>query len=124
MTYLNDHFDEKLDLSKIRDRGSKKWVAMMLPEHVRLIREYNDASKKEPRPQLDEWDLEEIQQLIEIAMKRNVEVEMKIWKNGEFIYQVGRITWVDLNKRVIEMEDIFQSFTLTFGEIVNVTIFE
>ncbi|WP_391116216.1 YolD-like family protein [Psychrobacillus sp. L3] len=124
MTYLNDHFDEKLDLSKVRDRGSKKWVAMMLPEHVNLIRQYNEASKKEPRPQLDEWDLEVIQELIGIAMKRNVDVEMKTWKDGEFFYRIGRITWVDLNKRIIEMEDTFQSFTLTLGEIVDVTIFE
>jgi len=24
----------RLDLSKLQDRGNKKWVAMMLPEHV------------------------------------------------------------------------------------------
>ncbi|MFF2754373.1 hypothetical protein ACFVR1_11590 [Psychrobacillus sp. NPDC058041] len=42
----NDYFDQALDLSKVRDRGSKKWVAMMLPEHLKLV---------------DEWDLDIIQ---------------------------------------------------------------
>lgn len=27
----------------IQDRGSIKWTAMMLPEHVKLLREYNES---------------------------------------------------------------------------------
>ncbi|MDI2586232.1 hypothetical protein OR571_03585 [Psychrobacillus sp. NEAU-3TGS] len=49
-----DHFDKmmehQLDLSNVRDRGNKKWVAMMLPEHLKLIRNYNEEQSKIPRP--------------------------------------------------------------------------
>ena len=35
----------QFDLSHVRDRGSKKWVAMMLPEHVKMLREYGEEIK-------------------------------------------------------------------------------
>ncbi|MEI4769378.1 YolD-like family protein [Psychrobacillus sp. FJAT-51614] len=124
MSSFDDFMHEKLDLSKVQDRGSKKWVAMMLPEHLKLIRQYNDDSKKIPKPELNEWDLEAIQESIELAMKRNVEVKLKIWKAGEFTIYVGKVIWVDLNRRVIEMEDTFQSFSLRLDEIVDITVLE
>ncbi|MFF2752801.1 YolD-like family protein [Psychrobacillus sp. NPDC058041] len=108
----------------IKDRGTKKWTAMMLPEHVSLIRKYNEEQKKNPRPQLDEWDRDIIQENIQIAMSRNVEVEIKTWKNGAFICSVGKITWIDLKRRVIEMEDVFHSFCLRFDDIVDVSVLE
>lgn len=113
---------DRPDLSKVRDRGSKKWVAMMLPEHVKLLREYMEEQKKTPRPELDEWDLDIIQENIQLAMKRNVEVEIKTWRNGAFHIHLGTITWVDINRRTIEMEDVLTSFTLQLDEIVDVTI--
>lgn len=30
----------------LRDRGSIKWVSMMLPEHVELLREYHESLQK------------------------------------------------------------------------------
>ena len=72
MGYRDEMNNNTFDLSKVRDRGSKKWVAMMLPEHVQLLRQYNEDIKKIPRPNLDEFDLLAIQEQIEIAMKRNV----------------------------------------------------
>ncbi|QFF98802.1 YolD-like family protein [Psychrobacillus glaciei] len=121
------YFDEMMDtpdLSKLRDRGSKKWVAMMLPEHLKLVREYIADQKKSPRPELDEWDIDIIQENIQISMQRNVEVEIKTWKDGAFTYSVGKLTWVDLKNRVIEVEDVFKSFVIRLDEIVDVTVLE
>lgn len=72
--------------------------AMMLPEHVALIRQYNKEIKKVPRPDLDEWDLDAIQENIEIAMKRNVDVKIKTWEevNSYFIMEkLPGWIWVD-----------------------------
>lgn len=124
MSSFDDFIYEKLDVSKVQDRGSKKWVAMMLPEHLKLIRQYNDDSKKIPKPELNEWDLEAIQESIELAMKRNVEVKIKLWKDGGFTIYVGKLIWVDLNRRLIEMEDTFKSFSLGLDEIVDITLLE
>lgn len=115
---------EEFDLSKIRDRGSKKWVAMMLPEHVTMLRDYHEEIKKVPRPDLNEFDYEAIQEQIEIAMKRNVDIKVKRWKDGEFLYHRGTIQWIDLNKRVLELEDPYRFYEVKIDEIVDVTILE
>lgn len=65
-----------------------------------------------------------IQENIQIAMKRNVDVEVKTWKNGELFFQIGRITGVDLKRRTIEMEDLFKSYVIQLDEIVDVTVRE
>lgn len=108
----------------IRDRGTQKWTAMMLPEHVALLREHRIDQSKTPRPQLDEWDMDNIEETIGSAMKRNVEVNIKTWNDGEFTYRMGTITWIDLKRRTIELEDAFKSFTLPLDEIVDVSILE
>lgn len=123
MTNSKEEWNQ-LDLSQLHDRGSKKWVAMMLPEHVKLLREYAVEIKKDPRPVLDEFDYELIEEQIAIAMKRNVEAKIKRWKDGEFIYIRGTIQWIDLARRTIELEDPFHSFELSIDEIVDVTIYE
>lgn len=123
MTNFENDWDQ-LDLSHVRDRGSKKWVAMMLPEHVKMLREYGEEIKKEPRPDLNEFDYEIIEEQIVLAMKRNVEIKVKRWKEGEFIYNRGTIQWIDLRKRTIELEDSFRSFELPIDEIIDVTLLE
>jgi len=45
----------------IRDRGNIKWTAMMLPEHLKLLREWQEEEGRrepfEPDPQqMEEWD--------------------------------------------------------------------
>jgi hypothetical protein len=40
--------------AKMRDRGSIKWTAMMLPEHTSQLREDVANYEKAERPQLDE----------------------------------------------------------------------
>lgn len=57
-------------------------------------------------------------------MKRNVDVENKTWEDGHFIFHNGKITWVDLSRRTIEMEDVFKSFVLKLDGIVDVTVLE
>ena len=123
MTNFEEEWNE-FDLSKIRDRGSKKWVAMMLPEHVTMLRDYHEEIKKVPRPDLNEFDYEAIQEQIEIAMKRNVDIEIKRWRDGEFLYHRGTIQWIDLNRRVLELDDPYRFYEIKIDEIVDVTILE
>lgn len=120
MAYFNDF----PDLSKVRDRGSKKWVAMMLPEHVQMIRDYNEEVKKVPRPQLDEWDLHAIENTIQIAIKLKCEVLLKVWRDGEIKLYGGNIINVDLINRKLDLENPFGIKKYTFDEIVDVTTTE
>ncbi|ALC88135.1 hypothetical protein AM499_07765 [Bacillus sp. FJAT-22090] len=116
--------DHQLDLSKVRDRGNKKWVAMMLPEHLKLIRSYSEEQTKVPRPILNEWDLEAIEETINIANKRKCDVTIKMWRDGEFILRGGIIQNVDLKNRTIEVDDPFGLHNYNLDLIVDVTVLE
>lgn len=116
--------EQVFDLSKLQDRGSKKWVAMMLPEHVSLLREYGQEIKREPKPDLDEWDYDEIQHTLDMAIKSKADTKVKLWRDGAFIYNRGTIESVNLIKRTIELEDSFTLMSLNLDEIVHVTIMD
>ena len=55
-----------------RDRGTMKWNAMMLPEHVKLLREWKEEDRRVERPDFDEWALEEMNVQIEAAYQHPV----------------------------------------------------
>ena len=60
-------------MDKFHDRGTKKWaMAMMLPEHVEAFKKWMDEDHYVERPQLDDYDPENIQESIDIAYKRKV----------------------------------------------------
>ncbi|WP_419962129.1 YolD-like family protein [Psychrobacillus sp. BM2] len=124
---MNNEFyepEQVFDLSKLQDRGSKKWVAMMLPEHVALLREYSIEIKREPKPDLNEWDLHAIEETIQCAIKRKSEILLKLWKNGVIELYGGTIESVDLKHRTLELDNPFGIKEYNLDEIVDVTIMD
>lgn len=117
-----EFYEPFLDLTHLNDRGSKKWVAMMLPEHVALIRQYKEEINRDPKPELDEWDYDAIQENIQIALKSKADIKIKRWKDGKFIYNRGFVEGVDLYRREIEIQDPFYLLRLNLDEIVDITI--
>ncbi|MEK4083747.1 YolD-like family protein [Psychrobacillus sp. FSL K6-1415] len=97
---------------------------MMLPEHVALLRQYSEEIKREPKPELDEWDYDAIQHTLDAAIKSKADTKIKRWKNGEFIYNRGTVESVNLQKREIELKDPFYLLSLKLDEIVDVTIMD
>ena len=122
--YFHEHFLEVYESAKYLDRGSKKWVAMMLPEHVKLLREYNVELERDPRPDLNEWDLEAIHDCLHLAMLSKADTKIKLWSDGQFIYNRGTIESIDLTRRTLELQDPFYLFSLKLDEIVDVTIMD
>lgn len=120
---MMDDYQMKMDSSKVRDRGNKKWVAMMLPEHLKLIRSYSEEQTKVPRTKLNEWDLEAIEETINIAIKRKCDVTIKMLnEEGRFAFRGGIILTVDLKKRTIEVEGSIGHHKYKLDDIVDVTV--
>lgn len=61
-----------------RDRGKIKWTAMMLPEHISLLREWQAEDDYVKRPELSEWDLENIQEELERGLKMKCQTLVEI----------------------------------------------
>lgn len=92
----------------IRDRGKIKWTALMLPEHVGLLREWQKEDDYIKRPELTEWDMQEIQEQLESAMLRKCMTKVNVWKNGKVIKYQGTIEEIDIHKHVIHLQDPFE----------------
>lgn len=108
----------------IKDRGMMKWQGMMLTEHVTMLKEYNQEIKRIPKPQLDEWDYDAIQHTLDAALKSKADTKVKLWRDGEFIYRRGIIESVDIQRRILELDDPFSLLKLSLDEIVDVSIMD
>lgn len=85
----------------VRDRGNIKWNSMMLPEHVKLLKEYNENLKKVEKPTLDEQKYEEFNEVIYQAVEGNMTLEFTYYQKGEIKKCVGQINQINnLNREI------------------------
>ncbi|MCL1696836.1 MULTISPECIES: YolD-like family protein [unclassified Lysinibacillus] len=88
----------------IRDRGSMKWTAMMLPEHLGLIREWKQEQFYDKKRELTEWELEEIEQTIQRAFKMQKRITLTLWSNNHLQDETGLVTGTDTVKKELLLE--------------------
>jgi hypothetical protein len=75
----------------IHDRGRIKWVSMMLPEHVRILREWAQEDRYETRKELDEQQLELLDEIISEAMEFDRAVSIIHYHHKQYALFVGHI---------------------------------
>lgn len=105
----------------IRDRGNIKWNAMMLPEHVKLLREWHEKDDDVEKPELDEWALQELSEQLQIAFRNCTEIELKIWEAAHIFTATGIISKLDDQKGILYLED---GRKFPFHFIVGLTRYE
>ncbi|MFY4775881.1 YolD-like family protein [Metabacillus sp. RGM 3146] len=89
----------------IRDRGNIKWTSMMLPEHVKLLRDWAKEEYLKTKPELDEQELEQLNETICIAMEENREMQFTVYENGSICKYTGRIHYTDNLEQAIRIID-------------------
>lgn len=105
----------------IHDRGQKKWVSMMLPEHVKLLREYNESMNEVKKPILDEQKYEEFNDIISKAMEENIALEFTYYQKGEIKKLVGNIHYIDsLNKEIQVSSQELNNHILRLENIIEI----
>lgn len=95
----NQHLTVK---GNVMDRGQLKWGALMLPEHVRMLREWRDDEPANHKPQLDEEELGLLQEEIALAYQRQCIVELRYW-HGRVAIVAGTIISINLSTRTVEL---------------------
>jgi len=107
----------------IRDRGNKKWVSLMLPEHVKMLKDMSVDLKRQNKPVLDEYQIQEFEERIKYAQEFKLPLEFSLFENGFIKNTVGRVIKMDpLTKKMkIKMMDDNVEF-IHFNEIINVQI--
>ncbi|MDN4608682.1 YolD-like family protein [Sporosarcina highlanderae] len=97
----------------IRDRGRIKWTAMMLPEHVEQLRDWQKEDQHQIRQQPDEQQMEEWNYQIQEAIERNLSLTVHYWQDQKVKTVKGFVSKINV------LEGFFQ---ITFGEGKTYTI--
>lgn len=110
----------------IRDRGKIKWQsAAFLPEHTAMLKEMNRDTLKQRKPILDEYQIEEIENVICYAMEFTYKVKLTVWEDGFDWEYTGLIHRLDEITKIIYLEhdDGFIN-RVNFGDIIDITVLE
>ncbi|TWJ97647.1 hypothetical protein CHCC20327_4297 [Bacillus licheniformis] len=98
----------------LKDRGTIKWTAMMLPEHVSLIRELERSHNKVKRPVLDLAQIDDMEMIISEAMEFNNPVQFSVFKplpmlngpeTGEIVQIEGHIHYINQLRKLFHVVD-------------------
>ncbi|VEF48295.1 YolD-like protein [Bacillus freudenreichii] len=105
----------------IKDRGTKKWIAMMLPEHVKVLKELNVDYERVKNPIVDEQGWEQINETLHIAIEFNLPLIITICINGFFEEVEGVLHYLDQQNRRLHVVDTREQVNkIKFESIVEV----
>jgi hypothetical protein len=85
----------------IRDRGSIKWTSMMLPEHVKLLRDWVKEDGYEQKKEMDEQQLELMNETLSEAIEFDQFVTITHYRDRNYEIVIGKIHyWNELTQRL------------------------
>ncbi|KHD86386.1 hypothetical protein NG54_03505 [Heyndrickxia ginsengihumi] len=109
----------------IRDRGNKKWVSLMLPEHVEMIKQINIDLDKQEKPILDEDKIQELETRVSYSMKCNLPIDFKIWIDGFEKHISGHVQSIDHIQKRFKLRDMNDNVKyVNFDVIADITIMD
>lgn len=83
----------------LRDRGTKKWTSLMLPEHLAALNEMWKEQEYELMPEIDEQQIMENNLLLEDALENELEVSIMYFADHDYKTMSGHLLMIDpLNK--------------------------
>ncbi|WP_165571599.1 YolD-like family protein [Cytobacillus praedii] len=89
----------------IKDRGTIKWTAMMLPEHVQSLKDALVDEHRVEQPELDEQAIEEFELIICEAMESNETLNIEVFENGFSNIITGTVHYINSMKSQILVQD-------------------
>lgn len=92
-------------MSEVNDRGSIKWTAMMLPEHIQMLNKMWKDKERKAKPMLDEQELEEINMKLQLAIHHHLPVQIKYYSDYDYKVIKGKIKKIDLADKYIQLDD-------------------
>ena len=109
---------------RIRDRGKLKFMpAHFMPEHRALLRELARDELRQPKPLLDEYEIQEMENRICYAMEYTYPVKITKWDEGFTYEEKGYIHYLDSIRKEVRMicED-GSVIVVKFEDIVGILV--
>lgn len=99
--------------------------AHFMPEHRALLRELARDELRRPRPLLDEYEIQEMEDRICCAMEYTYEVKITKWDEGFTYEEKGHVHYLDpIRKEVRMVTDDSSVIICKFTDIVGVEVIE
>lgn len=92
----------------IRDRGRIKWTSMMLPEHVKLLRDWSKEDTYEQKMEIDEQKLDSMNEAISEAMEMGKSVIITHYRRKNYELVIGNIHFWDEIRHRLHIIDRFE----------------
>jgi len=106
----------------IHDRGAKKWTAMMLPEHKRMLRYLFEEVHRKEKPSLDEQKHEQLNYMLQKAMNAREIIEITYYENGRFRRIKGVVHNANMQKGKVQVVNEYSGIeTLLLKDIIEIS---
>src|SRR4051812_26443296 len=107
----------------IRDRGRIKWTSMMLPEHVKLLKDWVKEDSFEDRKEMDEQQLDQMNEILFKAIEFDQFVTITYYQNRNYQIIIGKIHYLDETARRLHIVDRFAEVQrIPMADIVDVRL--
>ena len=107
----------------IRDRGRIKWTSMMLPEHVKMLRDWVKEDTYEYKKQLDEQQLDLMNETISSAMEYDQMVTVTHYHGKHYELVIGKIHhWDALDQRLHIVDRFDEIHQIKLSDIFDVRL--
>jgi len=102
----------------LRDRGTKKWTSIMLPEHAKMLEYIWSESEHKDKPILDEQQLMENEMLLQRAIQNDLEIEVTYFKDHDFHTAKGEVMFIQTQNRYLRLDHI----KINLDDIIEVVV--
>lgn len=106
----------------INDRGNMKWTSLMLPEHLVKLKEWKKEQFYDKKRELTEWELEEIEQIIQRAFKMKKLIKLTLWKSPKLYDEIGMITGTNIYNKELLIDTDLSIKRITFDMIQKASL--
>ncbi|PGY13930.1 YolD-like protein [Bacillus sp. OV166] len=109
----------------IRDRGRIKWTSMMLPEHVKLLRDWVKEDRYEQKREMDEQHLELMNGILSEAIEYDQYVTITHYRNRNYEIVIGKIHyWDELTQRLHVIDRFDEVHRIPMDAIADIRMTE
>lgn len=103
-----------------KDRGNKKWTAMMLIEHRQKLKELKESEKDRKKPILDDQEKDIINSKLQQALKSDLIVKLKYYKNKRFEFVSGKIRAVNSYQDLLVIKNSEEREKIKLNDLIDI----
>ncbi|MFW6022441.1 MAG: YolD-like family protein [Halanaerobiaceae bacterium] len=105
----------------IKDRGNIKWSSLMLTEHRQKLEELYDNDSNIPRPELDEHQLNQMNNILKQALAHDKNIKLKYYKNNKIENYIGEIIKYRAQDRALLLKVNEKNLSFQLKNIIEIT---